>query len=156
MRATLIGAALLIAACSSSDPVSSTACVADATPAGFSATTPVHFTTDVFPIFGQSCAFSTCHGATSGSANGIYLGGTDASAVHANLVGVSAVELSSMPYVTAGEPQASFLLRKLDGSQCALDCGGSCGENMPRTGQTLPDATRNVIRSWIVQGAKND
>ena len=69
-------------------------CVAD-----FNALAPaVSFSKDVAPIFKQSCAFSTCHGATSGSSNGVFLG-SDTARVHTGLVNVRGDELTTMPFV---------------------------------------------------------
>lgn len=130
-----------------------------APPAGFDATTPaVSFSKDVMPIFGQSCAFSTCHGSTVGTANGVFLG-KDAPRVHAALVGVKGDELRAMPLVTPGNPRESYVMRKMDGSQCALDAqctGGSCQGSMPKNEGVLDVATRDIVRRWIAQGAKND
>ena len=50
-------------------------------------------------------------------------------------------------------------MRKLDGSQCVLDAqckGGSCQESMPKGDGLLDLATRDTVRRWIAQGAKND
>lgn len=128
-------------------------------PAGFDATQPaVSFSKDVMPIFGQSCAFSTCHGSTVGNANGVFLG-KDAARVHAAIVGVKGDELATMPFVTPGNPRESYLMRKMDGSQCALDAqcaGGSCQGSMPKNEEPLDLATRDKVRRWIAQGAKND
>ena len=130
-----------------------------APPAGFDDTTPaVSLSKDVLPIFGRSCAFSTCHGSTIGTANGVFLG-KDAPRVVAALVGVKGDELTTMPFVTAGNPRESYLMRKMDGSQCALDAqctGGSCQESMPKNEGILDISTRDTVRRWIAQGAKND
>lgn len=128
-------------------------------PASFDALQPAAtFSKDVMPIFGQSCAFSTCHGSTVGSANGVFLG-KDAPRVHAAIVGVKGDELATMPFVTPGNPRESYLMRKLDGSQCALDAqctGGSCQSSMPKNEALLDLTTRDTVRRWIAQGAKND
>jgi hypothetical protein len=50
-------------------------------------------------------------------------------------------------------------MRKMDGSQCALDAqcaGGSCQSSMPKNEGLLDVTTRDTVRRWIVQGAKND
>lgn len=149
-------AAATSTACTTEEP--GPTCVADGTPPGFSAAGPaVSFSRDVIPIFETSCAFSTCHGSNVGAANGVFLG-NDPARVHAALVGVRSGQLPSMAFVAPGAPQESYLLRKIDGSQCALDdaCGGSCGDPMPRGADLLPQETRDVVRSWIAQGAKND
>jgi hypothetical protein len=134
-------------------------CADYAPPAGFDATTPaVSFSKDVMPIFGQSCAFSTCHGSSVGPANGVFLG-KDAPRVHAAIVGVRGDELPAMPFVTPGNPRESYLMRKMDGSQCALDAqctGASCQGSMPKNEGLLDIETRDKVRRWIAQGAKND
>lgn len=128
-------------------------------PAGFDVASPaVSFSKDVMPIFGRSCAFSTCHGSTVGSANGVFLG-KDTPRVYAAIVGVHGDELPAMPFVTPGDPRESYLMRKLDGSQCVLDArcsGGSCQGSMPKNEVLLDLATRDTVRRWIGQGAKND
>ena len=158
--ARCLAAALLfgiLAGCTSSDPAGS-ACHDYTPPADFDAKKPTSFANDVMPIFGQSCAFSTCHGSTTGPSNGVFLG-KDPPRVYKAIVGVKGDELTSMPFVTPSDPRASYLMRKMDGSQCALDAqckGGSCQDSMPKISGVLEVATRDVIRRWIAQGAKND
>lgn len=132
------------------------ACHDDVVAADFDRTTPTSFARDVMPIFRTSCAFSSCHGESSGAANGIVLAGSDAPAVRQALLATKATSLPTMPLVTPGDTAKSFLLRKIDGTQCALDAqceGRSCGESMPQGEGLLPVATRDVIRRWILQGA---
>jgi len=96
--------------------------------------------------------------ATTGPANGVFLG-RDPPRVYMAIVGVRGDELQTMPFVTAGNPRESYLMRKLDGSQCALDAmcnGGSCQDSMPKNEGLLDVATRDKVRRWIAQGAKND
>lgn len=127
-------------------------------PASFDPQTPaVSFSNDVMPIFKQSCAFTACHG-LSGSNNGVYLG-DDKDAVHRGIVDVRTDLLPSMAFVKPGDPRNSFLMRKVDASQCVLDpqcVDKTCGEAMPKDEGTLPIETRDTIRRWIAQGAKND
>lgn len=135
------------------------ACDAYAPPPSFDAQNPkVSFSNDVMPIFNRSCAFTSCHGSTTGSANGVFLGGSDRNAVHKALVGAPSTTLRTMLLVKAGDPNQSFLQHKVDGSQCAFadGCvGGDCGETMPR-GSGISVETRDTFRRWIAQGAKND
>jgi hypothetical protein len=151
------GAALALLGCPGSDEH---ACRDHEPPAGFDAAAPtVSFARDVFPVFRQSCAFSTCHGAAAGTANGVFLGGQDPSRVHAAIVDVRSSLLPRMSFVVPGAPRESFLLRKMDGSHCVLasECrDGDCGDSMPRGEALLPVETRDVIRRWIAQGAAND
>ncbi len=129
-------------------------------PASFDAQNPkVSFAKDVMPIFAQSCAFSSCHGSSTGSNNGVFLGGTDPNRVHQALVDVRSGRLPSKSFVKPNEPNESFLLRKMDGTQCVLDpecTSADCGQSMPKNDDVLPVATRDTIRRWIAQGAKND
>jgi hypothetical protein len=135
------------------------ACTDYEPPAGFDATTPaVSFSKDVMPVFTLSCAFSTCHGSNIGPANGVFLG-RDPARVHAAIVNVKSGELADMPFVNPGNPRESYLMRKMDGSQCVLDArckDGTCQSSMPKNEEPLEVDTRNVIRRWIAQGAKND
>jgi hypothetical protein len=145
--------------CSSDEPPGGGSCIDYQPPAGFDALTPaVSFSRDVMPVFKQSCAFSTCHGSTTGPANGVFLG-DDAARVHKALVGARSGELATMNFVTASDPRQSYLMRKMDASQCALDAqctGGSCQGSMPKNEDPLPVDKRDIVRRWIAQGAKND
>jgi hypothetical protein len=156
----LAALAALAAACPAADPdPDPSSCNDYAPPAGFDGLSPaVSFSKDVLPVFTRSCAFSTCHGSTSGKANGVFLG-RDGPRVHAAIVNVKSGELPAMQFVTAGNPRESYLMRKMDGSQCALDAqctGGSCQSSMPKGDTPLEVEARDVVRRWIAQGAKND
>ncbi len=60
--------------------------------------------------------------------------------------------------VSAGRPQDSFLLHKLDGSHtCAgLTCPGGCGGRMPLLGDPLAADKIDEIRDWILLGAADN
>jgi len=151
----MAGALLSLPSCGTETPAPS--CV-DSTASAEPSKAPASFSKDVVPLFQKSCAFSTCHGATTGPANGVFLG-NDAARVHAGIVGVKSGELASMNFVTPGDPTQSYLMRKMDGSQCTLDAqckGGTCNGSMPKNDVTLPAETRDIVRRWIAQGAKND
>lgn len=148
-----------LVSCTSSSGGDGASCKDYDPPASFDAQQPtVSFKTDVMAVFKQSCAFSTCHGATTGTNNGVLLG-ADPAKVRAAIVSVSSDELPSMAYVKPGDPKGSYLMRKMDGSQCVLDAqctGGSCQLSMPRGEQPLPVETRDVVRRWIAQGAQDN
>jgi hypothetical protein len=149
--------AAVLSGCPGDDPE---VCRDEATPAGFDPTTPeVSFARDVFPIFGRSCAFTTCHGSAAGGANGVFLGGQDPARVHTALVEVRSSQLPTMAFVSPGDPAQSWLQRKIDGSHCAFEAeclDGDCGGSMPRNEGLLPADTRDAVRRWIAQGARND
>ncbi len=135
-------------------------------PAGTDLMSPtVTFKADVMHVFNANCGATSCHGTTMNPTGTLFLGteaaaGSDASTVYAKLVGPKSVELTSMPYVTPGDPSKSYLMHKIDGDQCAFDphcVGGTCLAVMPNgLGQPMPVATRDTVRRWIAQGAKDD
>ena len=64
------------------------------------------------------------------------------------LVGVPSAEQPNLLLVKAGDPDNSYIIRKLEGDP------GIGGVQMPADGPPyLPQATINVIRSWITNGA---
>jgi hypothetical protein len=115
------------------------------------------------PVLTASCSSASCHGVATGAQGGLFLGaqlekGADSAQVYQSLVGPMAGELGSMPYITAGDPQHSYVMHKLDGDQCmfADTCANqTCNDTMPRDGQ-LPVETRDIVRRWIAQGAQNN
>ena len=93
-------------------------------------------------VFTPRCAFSGCH--TGGSApQGLSL---DAGSSFANLVEVASNEFPSLFRVAPGDPDASYLIRKLQGE-------AAVGARMPLIGPPLPQSTIDVIREWISNGA---
>ncbi len=73
----------------------------------------------------------------------------DAANSYALLVGVSSGEQSGLLRVKAGDPNNSYLVQKLEGR-------ASTGERMPAGLPPLPQATIDVIRQWITNGALMD
>lgn len=98
-------------------------------------------------IFKVSCATASCHGAA-GAGGLVLLPG----AAYSNLVGMPAsnpvAATAGLLRVAPGDPDRSFLLRKLEG---ALADGE--GEQMPRVGTQLPASLIDLVRRWIVAGA---
>jgi polyvinyl alcohol dehydrogenase (cytochrome) len=98
-----------------------------------------------------------CHGGPIGAGS---LGGLDACDTgYANLVNVPSSELPGADRVEPGDPAASWLVTKLDGTQAFYDAqciGGFCGSPMPLNGSMLSTGVRNAIRTWILNGAQND
>jgi mono/diheme cytochrome c family protein len=69
---------------------------------------------------------------------------------YANLVNRPSHE-SKLALVTPGQPEASYLFRKLSGTQ--VEAGGE-GAQMPANGAPLPAAQVEAIRQWIEAGAR--
>jgi predicted small lipoprotein YifL len=93
-------------------------------------------------VFTVTCAVSGCHGGASAQF-GLRL---DPGFSYGNLINVPSPRDSSLIRVVPGDPDASFLIQKLDGTQ-------TLGERMPDGGPYLTTATVNVIRKWIEDGA---
>jgi hypothetical protein len=133
-------------------------------PAGTDLTQPiVSFRSQVIPIFHAACSNAQCHGSSQMPASGVFLGPPesstlDAGTVHRSIVGMPSRRLETMLLVTAGDPTESFLMHKMDGDQCAFDCGeNDCGALMPEDGSMpLPVVNRDIIRRWIAQGARDN
>lgn len=70
----------------------------------------------------------------------------DAGNSYAQLVGVPSAQLPSLLRVDPGNPAASYLVRKLEGT-------ASVGGRMPLGGPPLPPDRIDLIRQWIASGA---
>jgi mono/diheme cytochrome c family protein len=95
-------------------------------------------------VFTPICA--ACH---TGPTSGVLPAGMDlsgASASLASLVGVASLEVPSVERVTAGDPDASYLVQKIEGTAAS-------GARMPFGGAPLPQSTIDAIRQWITNGA---
>ncbi len=106
------------------------------------------FAADVQPIFTANCALSNCH-AGSNPVEGMNLGDGQA---YANIVNVQSNE-SALLRVKPGEPDESYLVHKIQGTQGSV--GGSGGQ-MPFGGPALTQTQINLIREWITNGAQNN
>ena len=91
-------------------------------------------------VFTPAC--TGCH-AGAGAPQGLRL---DAGNSYAMLVGVPSVEVRSVLRVAPGNPDASYLVQKLEGS-------AAVGARMPLGGPFLDAATIAVVRQWIAAGA---
>jgi len=104
---------------------------------------------DVQPIFTTSCAVSGCHDAGSLSA-GMVLEEGRLFDPGEGIVGVPSQEAPGVLRVKPGSSAESYLIHKLQGTQ---DTVGGAGDPMPLGGEPLSEATLQVIRDWIDQGA---
>ncbi len=96
-------------------------------------------------VFTPTCAVAGCH-TGAGAPQGLRL---DAANSFALLVGVASTQVPALLRVEAGDPDNSYLIQKLEGTAAA-------GEQMPRGGPPLDQATIDVIRQWISDGAIDD
>lgn len=96
-------------------------------------------------VFTPSCATAGCH-APGNPPLGLIL---DEASSYMLLVGVDSGQVAGLKRVQPGNPDASYLVRKLEGSAGA-------GGQMPLDQAPLPQATIDVIRQWITDGALDD
>ncbi|MBX3188188.1 MAG: hypothetical protein KF819_14295 [Labilithrix sp.] len=148
MRGALALAGLLVAGCSSTTGETSSP---DAAPSG-----EVSFKSDVVPILAARCATSACHGNKENNL-GVHLITSDPAAVYTELQRESPTATGAK-FIVAGDPAKSFFYAKIEGTQddfssnCLIP---GCGETMP-PGTKLPGESRETIRRWIAEGAKNN
>jgi hypothetical protein len=71
----------------------------------------------------------------------------DQDSAYAMLVNAPSSEVSSLQRVTPGDPDASYLIQKLEGA-------AAVGAQMPLGQPPLPQETIDVIRQWIANGAQ--
>ena len=143
MKAVLAAAALvLVSACSSTSGSSAAA-------------GPTATFTDVYAMLyptttNARCNF--CHGLPANDrSNGNLSMGNDKAAAYAALVGKAAAgsACKDRMLVVAGQPENSLMLMKLSENP-------ACGSRMPLGGNLLTDPQREMVRSWIAAGAKDD
>ena len=94
-------------------------------------------------VFDASC--TVCH---SGAAAPLGLR-LDAGNSFTNLVGVPSAQVGALLRVAPGDPDNSYLIRKLEGT-------ASEGQLMPLGGPPVPQATIDFVRQWISDGALPD
>ena len=96
-------------------------------------------------VFTPTCATTGCHFGA-GAPQGLRL---DEANSYALLVGVGSMEEPSVLRVAPGDPNNSYLIQKLEGT-------AATGQQMPFNAPPLPQATIDVIRQWISDGAIDD
>lgn len=100
----------------------------------------------VQPIFTASCALSGCHAGASPQ-EGMNLSSGQA---YDDIVNVPSNQ-SSLDRVEPGQPDDSYLVHKIQGTQGGTV--GGTGEQMPLEGCCLSSAQIATIREWIAAGA---
>jgi hypothetical protein len=113
----------------------------------------VSYAASIRGLLNTSCAGAACHDAV-GPMQDLRLT-TDSS--YAHLFERASKELPAMRRVRAFRPDSSYLVHKIQGTQASV--GGS-GVRMPEGcipgTSCLSNATINIIRNWILQGALNN
>lgn len=96
-------------------------------------------------VFTPICA--QCH-AGAGAPQGLVLSDTQTS--YDELVGVASAEAPAYFRVLPGDPDASYVIHKIEGTQ---DVGNRMPNGCPETQPCLDADTIGVIRQWIADGA---
>jgi hypothetical protein len=133
--------------------------------------TGLTFAKDIYPITQVTCSLAkTCHGSNPAGPGahepqlGPIVPATDPAVVmmiRGNIVGVPAKEAPSLQYVKAGDPENSWLMKKVEGVQACTgvacmkiaDAPTPCGDSMPQGGDLIPAGDQAKIRDWIKGGA---
>lgn len=122
--------------------------VVNCTPGGTGAASPT-LSGDVQPIFTANCTDSGCHGGTAPQLGQNLTAGQ----AYASIVNVPSSEVPRLMRVCPGEPDSSYLVHKVQGTQASV---GGTGERMPLGGTPLSQDDINLIRAWITAGAQNN
>jgi len=94
-------------------------------------------------VFTPIC--SECHGPVGASA-GLRL---DAAVSFSTIVGVASTEVPALSRIEPGDPDNSYLIQKIEGTQ-------AIGAQMPLGGPPLPAETMAFFREWVSNGALPD
>ena len=92
-------------------------------------------------VFTPFC--TTCHAGASAPV-GLRL---DEASSYAALVNTASVEVPALRRIRPGDPDASYLIQKIEGRAAVGGC-------MPLGQPALPQATIDVIRQWVADGAQ--
>lgn len=98
-------------------------------------------------VFTPIC--SACHTGPTSNALPSGMNLSSAADSFAALVGVASIQVPALNRVEPGNPDDSYLIRKLEGTQ-------SVGDRMPQGGPFLDQETIDTIRQWITDGAPNN
>ena len=105
-------------------------------------------------IFTPKCALCHVTGGTGSATANLFLDSAQTS--FDNLVNVPSTEAPSLKRVEPGNPDASYLIHKLEGT-AAPEGGRCCPDRMPASGPPfLSDQEVKKVRDWISDGAKNN
>lgn len=104
---------------------------------------------DIQPILSTNCAVAGCHAGTSPQ-QGMNL---SEGLAYQNIVNVPANERTGMMRVLPSQPDSSYLVHKIQGTQGTV---GGIGERMPLGQPPLTQTQIDLIRAWIAAGAKNN
>lgn len=97
-------------------------------------------------IFSPICAQAGCHDAQTRESDQVLAAGF----AYANIVGRRSLENSSLNRIEPGDPERSYLVKKIRGDADIV------GERMPRVGGPLRQEQIDGIIGWVRGGAPNN
>lgn len=113
----------------------------------------VSYAESVQPIWDARCFGAGCHDSSPIGVAVINLSPDGATDPYENLT-TRSHGTSGMPYVSPGDPQGSYVYRKLEATHTMGDLRGlGTGSPMPLTGGLLSDEDLTTVRHWILTGA---
>lgn len=110
---------------------------------------PVLFATHVRPLLAASCGTGGCHGNTDPQ-QGMFL---TADSAYKYTVNVPSTELPAMDRIEPNDPDQSYLIHKVQGTQASV---GGTGLRMPQGAPALGVQTIQMLRRWVTAGALNN
>jgi len=113
----------------------------------------VSFALDVAPVLNGSCAFSGCHDTPNANPGSKPMVLTTAQA-YDQIVNVRAAQ-STLDRIEPGNPDASYLIHKLQGTHLSPPANGS-GGRMPAGANPLAPSVIAMIRQWVTEGAQRN
>jgi hypothetical protein len=103
---------------------------------------PVGFAQHVQPVFTASCGLSGCH-VGANPPDGLNL---EEGQAYGYTVNISSAQMPALDRIEPGDPNASYLIRKLEGTSIVAN-------RMPLEKPPLPRPVIDMIRRWISEGA---
>jgi hypothetical protein len=102
----------------------------------------VSFANDIRPVFDDNCV--VCHGQGGNAGLDLRQG-----SAYGNIVNVASTEMTSLFRIEPGDPDNSYLIRKIKGV-------GISGSRMPFGGPFLSNAVIAKFETWVNEGALNN
>ena len=121
----------------------------------------VSFKDDVAPLLATNCALAACHSSKESNLN-FYIT-YDTAQIYEEIMKTSPTCASSK-FVSPGKPEESMIMLKMDNEQnkLAADCASARRSEMPpgdppgSGSDLMTKKDRDIVRSWIKAGAKNN
>ena len=101
-------------------------------------------------VFGPTCSIGGCHTGPTSNALPSGMNLTSTANSFAALVNVPSLQIPAIDRIEPGDPDNSYLIQKIEGAPGIVD------QRMPEGGPFLDQATIDMIRQWVTEGAPNN